>query len=233
MGVLKNTFVNFKQFGSDSTVDFSLLNKKITVNKLKPHFSKMQKIVKSDETKSNRQKIKQDIIVSLVNELYGYDRNVANFDQLKILLDTSSKLRSFVKDVRNAITGMTTMMEAYVDSGITFDSWQAIIDGRDKLKAHNKDKAAKIKVAAAAFKQVQLDILAVETNILATLSMESKIDLLTKNELDQSVKHDLSEMTGTSEALAKATAAAIDKLRATELAKYQINKGSYKLPVPK
>lgn len=145
MGVLKNTKALFVATDKEVTFNFKGLDDRISVKNLRVHFDEIKQITDASLSKSDRKKIRQALVIRLVNELYGFDEEVVDHAQLESLLKNSSALREFVKSIRGAITGMTTMMGDYVDKGISFDSWQKITEGRDTLKAHNKTKAETIK----------------------------------------------------------------------------------------
>jgi hypothetical protein len=206
------------------------LDDRISVKNLRKHFDEIKQITDASLSKSDRKKIRQTLVIRLVNELYGFDEEVLDHAQLESLLKNSSGLREFVKGIRGAITGMTTMMGDYVDKGISFDSWQKITEGRDTLKAHYKTKAEKIKKAAKVLRDVQAEALELDESVIKTLPMEAKIDLLSSNSLPEELKFQLSKLASDDVKHAEASKKMVASLRASEITKYQNDPSGYELP---
>jgi hypothetical protein len=199
---------------------------------MQTEYSDIKKLSDLSLSKSDRKKIRQDLILRLYNSLVD-DANFQNYNELEAFLTLSKDGRDFVKNLRDAITGLTTMMSDYVDANISFDSWQAICDGREKVKKHNITKAIAIKNAAEVFRNIQNDWTIRDQEVMSTLPTEALIDRLNEEHLPIDTKKEISKYFSDKSVLAEKTKLEIRKFKADQLKEYQANRAGYKLPESK
>lgn len=208
---------------------YDAIDPRITSGKIRVHFDDIRKLADTSVDKSDRIKLKQNMVLNLVNECYGFDVVVFTYQQLEFLLANNPDLRNFVKDLKFAIGGLSNMMDDYVNAGIDYDTWEAICEGRKTIKTYHKGKAVRIKIAADIYKSAQADENELEMAMESGLGPAVKIDLFQTQDLprDELMKNSLLTDKEKHHAANKVS---LKRFKSSELKRWQQNPGEYKFP---
>jgi hypothetical protein len=228
--IMKSTNVLLMKIGGGlATINWVEVGKQFSVKDLSEKYSEIKSLSDSNLSKSDRKKIRQELVLHLVNKKSD-SLQFENYKQLENFLKLSPELRDYVKTLRDALTGMASMMTPYVDEAITFESWANIVSSREKIKNHSQAKAEAIRQAAMIFKKSQQEWSEKTEEVMKSVTMEGKIDGLTAETLPEKTKVELSLLTDDPEVIASKTRNALDKHKAGEIKKYENNPTSYELP---
>lgn len=227
---MHNTNVIFsKSEGGLAKIDWKEVGNKFSVKDLKNKYGLIKSLSDVKLSRSDRKKTKQELVLSLVNE-NSVDLKFNTYKELENYLKLSPELREFVKVLRDALTGMASMMEPYVDKGITFESWSSIVSSREMIKNHEKAKAEAIRQAAMIFRKTQDEWRETTIEMRKNIPMEGLIDTLTAEALPQNVKLEIARLAAEPEIIADKTKNALRKFKADEVKKFELQGTSYELP---
>jgi len=220
---------SFSSTAGNSGINFRKVGLVVSTQELKNQFSNIKKLANIQLAKNDRKKVRQDIILAIVN-IKNIGVEFTSYEQLAQYSKTSVELRELIKVIKDAVTGLSSMMDDYRDKNITFESWHHIVQGRDEVKKFNQDKSEVIRLKALELTALQEDYKEKEKQLLNTLPMESKIDHLTIETIPKDRKVDLSKIVGDISKLSSETRRQLNIFKAEELKKYENSPGVYVLP---
>lgn len=205
------------------------IDKRITAKVLSTHYVTIQKIAKIDTPKSDRKKIKQRLILLLINELMSLPSSIDSYDELLNVMKASNDVSIFVKDLRFAISDVSDMMSEYVNKGLTFENWNKIVLSRKKIREYNQLRAEAVKQHSLTVSQWYSDLDAKDSAFSDTHSIVTKIDLLTTRDLPLETVLNVKSTVDSTEH-AKQLRNELAKFKAVQIVLYQNDPTGYVLP---